>query len=87
MVAAQDEQTQIRGAVEVLFSVGNTVRNPIDPKSFLSLPRVVDATPLLWNSIHICYEDKVLASAIGPIHLMQGAYDASGRMKNADTPR
>ena len=81
MYALQDEPTQIYGAVEVLFAIGDTLRTTMDSKSFQSLTYVVEAVPLYWTSIHICFEDKVYAQVIGPINFLQGLFDTKQRMR------
>lgn len=81
MTALQDEQTQIKGAVEVFFAIGNTIRSSMQSKSFQSLPKVVEVMPLYWNSIHICFEDKVFARAVVPINIMQRMFNAAQRMR------
>ena len=81
MYAIQDEQTQINGAVEVLFAVGDTIRGTMDSKSFQTLPTVVEATPLYWTSMHLCFEDENFAHALGPISIIQGVFNAFQRMK------
>ena len=61
MTAVQDPKTQIYGTKAIMFSVAadnspSTSSKERDIPSFLQLPKVMDATPLYWNGLHICVQ-------------------------------
>lgn len=66
----------------VIFSVGETIRRPLDVQSILQTQKMMKSLPMYWAGIHFCYEDKVAAQVYpNPITLVQMAFDTITRMR------
>lgn len=82
MNALEDVGTQIHGAVLVIFSLGQSMRRPIDRKCFMESQRIMEAVPITWAGCHFCYEDTIATQIFpNPITLMQVASDTLSRIR------
>ena len=70
--AFEEEETQRRGLVAVLYSLGNKFDNELDFELHRQMPLLFSWLPLRWCALHMCSNDprlrafKALALPLAP---------------------
>jgi hypothetical protein len=70
--AAEDEETQRRGFVFVVYHMFPMKLSQFDRELFYDLPQVLDWLPVRFTGCHFCYNDPLVRSVVTVCMLMAG---------------
>jgi hypothetical protein len=69
MVALEDEETQRKGLVQIIYNVNERWRETFDKELYMGVGKIRAATPIRVVSIHYCFNDPAFGVIIKLVYV------------------
>lgn len=64
MIALEDEETQLKGLVQIIYNVNDQWRDNFDKELYMGVGKIRAATPIRVVSCHYCFNDPAFGIII-----------------------
>lgn len=69
MVLLKDEETQLKGLVQIVYNVNDQWKKTFDKELYVGVAKIRAATPIRVVSIHYCFNDAAFGAIIKVVSL------------------
>ena len=69
MVLLKDEETQLKGLVQIVYNVNDHWRDNFDKELYMGVAKIRSATPVRLVSLHYCFNDPAFGVIIKLVSL------------------